>query len=243
MDNKSTTIAETIRICRLVLQIILLHRCVAWLTTLFYNSNCFSRALMVKRPPPERVQLHSFTPVPRARQLNARTIAGSLHKSISSAQPSQAVGGHIWEQRVFNVLTTGDGLCSPQWRLRRFTWLTSTTSTLSKCFTDLICRSTCTDFFFFFSKKLWLGFSWAGGATGRFYMAADVEMNHKSEQNHAKISGILDIWLNWRFSFTALITTTNTTSNTNTTCPICTSNKMTSPYQPEITRTFLEALH
>lgn len=75
-------------------------------------------ALMANRLPPKRVQLRFFTPVLQARQLHARTIAGSLHESISSAQASQAVGGHIWEQRVFNVFTTGDGLCSPHWRLR-----------------------------------------------------------------------------------------------------------------------------
>lgn len=81
------------------------------------------------------VPLLTFGPVLWAWQPNARTTAGSLHKSISWAQPSQTVGGCIWEQRVFNVFTTGDGLCSPQWR---FTWLTSTTNMLGKCYTDFI---------------------------------------------------------------------------------------------------------
>lgn len=40
------------------------------------------------------------------------------------------------------------------------------------------------------NMQLWFDFSWASGATTRFWMAADVEMNHKSQQNHVKISDV-----------------------------------------------------
>lgn len=79
-------------------------------------------------------------PILRLWQHNAGPIAGSLHKSISSAWPSAAVGGHVWEHD-FNVFATGDwGCVCTTVETMSLIWLTHTTNkhTMSQFCTDFI---------------------------------------------------------------------------------------------------------
>lgn len=100
-----------------------LRRCVVWMATFMCQSPIYRSSLWnegqsrarkwhaYRLLPCESNSFPSPGPILWPWQLNARRIAGSLHKSIFSAWPSAAVGGHIWEHHDFNVFATGDGGC------------------------------------------------------------------------------------------------------------------------------------